>query len=374
MMCDRVCLVHYKDSKTYLLFVRDFKDGRGGFMETGRISSILWSHIYNCCFCQQNIVDEFQVPFISFCWIRIVTFPTLDSSIPRKIMPLPLLFVLNLVSGLGGTKLINLPMFTVLRRFSILMTMILEYYILGVNASRAVRISVCLMIAGSVIAALFDLTFDLYGYILIGLNDICTAALGVYTKQKLEAKELGKYGLMFYNSLFMLVPTFILITYTGDTDQAISFMSSARMTKSVWICFFVSCICGFALNYSLVLCTHFNSALTTTCVGPIKNLFVTYVGMFSSGDYVFQLTNFIGINVSVLGSILYTYVTFRTKSLSQRVQSSFVLSKAMRYGILDLHLSRTRRRMRNSFKICRWFSSAAVITDYAMIVDCLYCI
>ncbi|PIO68000.1 UDP-sugar transporter sqv-7 domain protein [Teladorsagia circumcincta] len=161
----------------------------------------------------------------------------------------------------------SLPMFTVLRRFSILMTMVLEYYILGVKASRAVRVSVCMMIAGSIIAALFDLTFDLWGYTLIGLNDICTAALGVYTKQKLEAKELGKYGLMFYNSLFMLIPTFILICFTGDTD---------------------------------------------------RNLFVTYVGMFSSGDYVFQWTNFIGINVSVMGSILYTYVTFRTKSVTQR--------------------------------------------------------
>ncbi|KAK6059264.1 hypothetical protein COOONC_03106 [Cooperia oncophora] len=110
-------------------------------------------------------------------------------------------------------------MFTVLRRFSILMTMVLEYYILNVKATRAVRISVCMMIAGSIIAALFDLTFDLWGYTFIGLNDICTAALGVYTKQKLEAKELGKYGLMFYNSLFMLVPTFMLICYTGDTNR-----------------------------------------------------------------------------------------------------------------------------------------------------------
>ncbi|VDO63028.1 unnamed protein product [Haemonchus placei] len=257
--------------------------------------------------------------------LKIVSFPAFDYSIPRKIMPLPLLFVVNLVSGLGGTKLINLPMFTVLRRFSILMTMVLEYYILGVKASRAVRVSVCMMIAGSIIAALFDLTFDLWGYTLIGLNDICTAALGVYTKQKLEAKELGKYGLMFYNSLFMLIPTFLLICYTGDTERvsmqftfATRFIMSDEMTASAWACFVVSCICGFVLNYSLVLCTHFNSALTTTCVGPIKNLFVTYVGMFSSGDYLFQWTNFIGINVSVMGSILYTYVTFRTKSITQR--------------------------------------------------------
>lgn len=28
-----------------------------------------------------------------------------------------------------------------------------------------------------------------------------------------------------------------------------------------------------------------------------QNLFVTYVGMFSSGDFVFQWLNFIGINI-----------------------------------------------------------------------------
>uniref|UniRef100_A0A1I7TV97 TPT domain-containing protein n=1 Tax=Caenorhabditis tropicalis TaxID=1561998 RepID=A0A1I7TV97_9PELO len=245
---------------------------------------------------------------------RIVQFPSLDSSIPRKIMPLPLLYFFNLISGLGGTQMINLPMFTVLRRFSILMTMILEFYILDVKASKAVKISVGLMIGGSFIAAIYDLSFDALGYTMIFINNICTAALGVYTKQKLDAKDLGKYGLMFYNCLFMLLPALCVVQYTGDLDRAYTFMLSDSMTSSVWACFGLSCVCGFVLNYSLVLCTHHNSALTTTCVGPIKNLFVTYVGMFSSGDYVFQWANFTGINVSVFGSILYTYVTFRSKS------------------------------------------------------------
>ncbi|CAI4221514.1 unnamed protein product [Auanema sp. JU1783] len=264
---------------------------------------------------------------------KLVKFPELDSSIPRKVFPLPLLYGINLISGLGGTQMINLPMFTVLRRFSIFMTMVLEYYILGVNASRAIRISVGLMILGSVIAAVYDLTFDMVGYILIGINDLCTAALGVYTKQKLEAKDLGKYGLMYYNCLFMAAPGLIYITYNGEFDKAMDFINSEDMTSSVWICLILSCVCGFILNYSLVLCTHYNSALTTTCVGPIKNLVVTYAGMFSSGDFVFQWANFIGINVSVVGSILYTYVTFRTKS-PQRLVTVAPTSKVEKQPLL----------------------------------------
>ena len=53
------------------------------------------------------------------------------------------------------------------------------------------------------------------------LNDFFTAGNGVLMKQKLESKDLGKYGLMFYNSLFMIVPATVFAWQTGDIDEVL---------------------------------------------------------------------------------------------------------------------------------------------------------
>ena len=243
--------------------------------------------------------------------LKLVNFPPLQRNTFAKIFPLPLIFLGNMMFGLCCTKTLSLPMFAALRRFSILMTMLLELKILGLRPSNAVQVSVYAMIGGALLAASDDLSFNMRGYIYVMITNALTASNGVYVKKKLDTSEIGKYGLMYYNSLFMFLPALALNYVTGNLDQALNF---GQWNDSLFVVqFLLSCVMGFILSYSTILCTQFNSALTTTIVGCLKNICVTYLGMFIGGDYVFSWLNCIGINISVLASLLYTYVTFRRK-------------------------------------------------------------
>ena len=258
--------------------------------------------------------------------------PTADSF--RVVVPLTALFVADVLMGLFATGSLSLPMFTVLRRFSIPCTMLLERFVGQANPSPLVQASVWGMVGGAVVAAYDDLAFDAKGYAAVLLNDLFTALRGVYVKAALpsvtrtprssekkdvEAQDpaaprpppkLSKLSLLFYNALLggaVLAP---YLAYTGELAEARVWLEdapSAHAGGHPVAALALSASLGPVLQYAIFVCTQHNSALTTTVVGALKNVATTYVGMFLGGDYSYSYLNFGGITLSCLASLVYSW-------------------------------------------------------------------
>uniref|UniRef100_A0A7R9UFN0 Sugar phosphate transporter domain-containing protein n=1 Tax=Pinguiococcus pyrenoidosus TaxID=172671 RepID=A0A7R9UFN0_9STRA len=229
----------------------------------------------------------------------------------RQVLPITVLFLVDVLCGLAGTKFISLPMFAVLRRFSIPTTMFLERMIQQSRPSSVIQLSVWVMVLGAIVAAVNDLAFSLLGYSFIFVNDLATASRGVYIKSLTHGQRASKIDLLYYNAVLSLLWMTAFVPLTEDVGGIAAF--EGWQNPRFLVMFACSSALGVVLQYSIYLCTSANSALTTTVVGCLKNAAVTYLGMVIGGDYAYSLWNFVGVNLSMGASIVYVYAAFRSR-------------------------------------------------------------
>lgn len=115
---------------------------------------------------------------------------------------------------------------------------------------------------------------------------------------------------LYLNSLLSAIGVSIVIMLVpGEVERVTNFPLWTETSFVTYIIF--ASLMGSVLNLAIFLCTSTNSALTTTVVGCLKNVLTSYLGMFIGGDYVFSWLNFLGINISIAGSLIYARATFR---------------------------------------------------------------
>uniref|UniRef100_A0A7S1J7R7 Sugar phosphate transporter domain-containing protein n=1 Tax=Eutreptiella gymnastica TaxID=73025 RepID=A0A7S1J7R7_9EUGL len=254
-------------------------------------------------------------PFIAFLQLMLTTssiailkqmhfvqFEDLSINACRMVWPMPIFFMGNALCSLGGTQAVSVPTFSALRKFSILMVMVLEKVVLKKTPSRNTQGCVGIMILGAFVASAKDLDFDLFGYIYVMANNLFTAFNYIVTKQKSEQPSLGAVGSLFYCALLSLPVGCGLAARDFDSLYNFPHWSSGM---------FLACLCGSTVmgcltTFSIIYCTKVNSGLTTSVVGCLRNVFPVYIGMLSIFGYTFDVWNFIGHSISVIGAVLYT--------------------------------------------------------------------
>jgi len=225
-------------------------------------------------------------------------------------LPLGISFILYMVFGMLAIRLVNIPMYTTLRRTTAFFVVLMEYWMMGKTTSPLKKFSVGVMVFGALIAGLRDLEFDIISYGVVLLYNCSTSMYLVLIDRTNKNTGLDKFDLMFYNGLVTVPILFIIIIIDGELQQAVQY-------EHIWsfgfqLSMLGSCTMAFFLNYTIFWNTLVNSPLTQNVTGQAKDVLTIIIGffLFHSKQQIDPF-NVIGVVVGFIGGCLYAYTAWK---------------------------------------------------------------
>jgi len=112
----------------------------------------------------------------------------------NRTFPLQFLFLLSTLCSLGGTKYVSMPMFVILRRATVPLTMFCEYFLDGKVPTKGVVSAIALLMFGAIVAVSDkEKSSSTTGVVLIMTANLCAALNGVVSKIKLNQKKWPRH-------------------------------------------------------------------------------------------------------------------------------------------------------------------------------------
>nr|KYP52532.1 UDP-N-acetylglucosamine/UDP-glucose/GDP-mannose transporter [Cajanus cajan] len=224
----------------------------------------------------------------------------------KHTLPLSGAYLFYMLVTMESVRGVNVPMYTTLRRTTVVFTMFVEFVLVGQRYTRSVIFSVGLIVFGAFVAGARDFSFDAYGYAVVFMSNIATAIyLATIARIGWKTSGLNSFGLMWCNGI-ICGPVLLIWTFVrGDLKTTLNF--PYLFSPGFIVILLFSCILAFFLNYCIFLNTTLNSAVTQTICGNLKDLFTIGLGWIIFGGLPFDVWNVIGQCLGFTGSGLYAY-------------------------------------------------------------------
>ncbi|KFM24403.1 UDP-glucuronic acid/UDP-N-acetylgalactosamine transporter [Auxenochlorella protothecoides] len=291
-------------------------------------SSILVQYTTKAIFSSYGFHFPLTVAFLQMLFIAPVSYaiarPELSWQLARGLSPLALVNVLNVVAGLVGTQGLNVPMFIALRRFTLLITILLERFWLHKSHDWPTLAAMSIMIGGALVAAFTDMSFNMRGYAAVLANDLLTSLYLIMVKNNPASHGLSTTGMLFYNSVLSLPLLGGVLLLRSEVWRVLAY--PLLLSPQFQTALFLASAMGLTINHSTMVCTRVNEPLMTSVAGNLKNVLMTVVGALAFGDFVFSPWNAAGLGASMAGAVWYaTRSAFKAR---QRALKTSLLSQS----------------------------------------------
>lgn len=254
--------------------------------------------------------------------LSFIRLPQITRDMSRQVFPLTFCWWLYVVSGISALRYLNIPMFSTLRKSTVLIVLILEAVVLKKHAKPSIWACIFVMVFGGFIAGVNDLSFSLIGYLLVSVCCVSTALYLILIVKIGKRTKLDTFGLLYYNNIlsFPLMLSYLFI-FTNEPRLIPAFPQIRD--SSFWAFLLFSAAQATVLNIAIFLCTKLNSPLATTVTGQMKDFVTISIGLFIFGDVKLNAPNLLGLCISMTGSLLYSIIKLiHARAAKEKLQTT----------------------------------------------------
>jgi len=239
----------------------------------------------------------------------IESYPPLTWKTAKSWAPVNIFFCLMLFTGMASLQTNSVPMVTVFKNVSNIVTSIGDYAFFGNRSEGLVVAAFGLMLGGAVMAAWNDITITPVGIFWMAMNCLSCSGYVLYMKYATNNIKLSKFGMVYVNNvlcIFFLLPAAFILGEVRLFRETAAIHTADYAFKNLFAGFI-----GFFLNFAALHCVATTGPSTYAIVGSLNKIPVAVLGYLIFDSDITPETWFF-ITVSMCGGFLYSYAKLQT--------------------------------------------------------------
>lgn len=247
-------------------------------------------------------------------YARWVEYPPLNTQILKAWAPVNMLFCAMLFTGMASLQNNSVPMVTVFKNITNVITTAGDYAFFGSKPEALVMVAFGVMVFGAIAAAWKDITINVTGLFWMMANCFSTAAYVLYMKHATQDVKIPKFGMVFVNNVlcvaFLLPVAFLM-------GEVLTFVESDDIhTPDYYMKNLFAGLVGFFLNFASLNCVQATGPTTYAIVGSLNKIPVAFLG-YIIFDSVITSETWFYIAVSMCGGFIYSFAKLESSNKVQ---------------------------------------------------------
>lgn len=244
-------------------------------------------------------------------FLKWVEYPKFSMATATQWAPVNIFFCLMLFTGMGSLQYNSVPMVTIFKNITNIITTFGDYYFFGSVPETLVIVAFGIMLSGAIAAAWNDISVSFVGLFWMILNCFSCSGYVLYMKHATKTVKLSKFGMVFYNNLLCVF--FLLPAATARGEVRLFLETSAIHTPDYMYKNLFAGLVGFLLNFASLTCVSLTGPTTYAIIGSLNKIPIAILGYFIFESTISKDTWFF-ISVSMAGGFLYSYAKLRAAS------------------------------------------------------------